>query len=60
MFSASAVGTLEELSKNVQSIGRRIKSPKNDLNDLKNLEEALKFSARALKYIRKTEHTESE
>jgi hypothetical protein len=41
-----------QLSDHVQRIGRRINSPKNDLDDLIQLEQSLKLSAETLSILR--------
>jgi len=43
---------LTEVSKNVQDIGRKIGSPKNDPDDLQKLADALRFSAQTVEVVK--------
>lgn len=55
MFSENTQTLLTDVSKNVQGIGRRIGSTKNDLDDLRTLARALEMSKTALEVIYRTE-----
>jgi len=51
-MNAEVKGLVEDLSKVTQAIGRRIASPKNDLDDLAFLAEATDHVASTLRSIR--------
>ena len=53
MYDPETQEIIRSASKHVQAIGRRIQSPKNDLNDFNDLAIALKDAAKLVKIIRK-------
>lgn len=52
MDPLEAQALLKEVSKSIQDIGRRVGSPKNDIDDLKMLSDALRFSAQTVDVTR--------
>lgn len=55
MFSNETLELLDAISRNVEAVGRQIRSPKTDLDDLRTLAQTLEISKATIESIYLTE-----